>query len=88
MCNGFTISGQISSPSKNAEVQAGEKTRKEESLSVPTIAIGPSSPVNIVRGPPPLRGPPPPKRQKISEEERGQRKFACHVCNTKFKEVH
>ena len=81
------FSDQLPRHSEDEAVQAEEETAKSPPVNIHIVggppagaSISSSVNVHIVRGPPP-------KRQKLSEEERGQRKFACHVCGNKFKEV-
>ena len=70
-----------------AETLDGQTVAKSPPVNVHIIG-GPSekvleSPVRNVR----LNKGPPPKRQKLSEEEKSLRKFACHICFSQFKEV-
>ena len=70
-----------------AETLDGQTVAKSPPVNIHIIG-GPSekvleSPVRNVR----LNKGPPPKRQKLSEEEKSLRKFACHICFSQFKEV-
>lgn len=75
----FLITGQL----ENQNVGEQQPPSSEARTMPATVSalLGESSPVNVVRGPPP------PKRHKISEEVRDQRKFVCQLCGNKFKEV-